>query len=183
MTRLLKHDRACLNLLRRVDPTFWNPLDPPPVPKTWTGPHVGLRLCEGLRTLKALPLNGHFHGLRSLASWWPAYRYEFEDLLAQTETAELERTMRAQNVAKVQPSAHAVAIAEAAIYWPMKYLGQRFPDLAVAVNAVALAHSIERDAGWVVRKRGGFADTWRSRHDRGCDLIATGLTADRTPVF
>jgi hypothetical protein len=35
----------------------------------------------------------------------------------------------------------------------------------------------------VTRKRGGFADTWRQRHDRGCEIIAAALAADRTPVF
>jgi hypothetical protein len=45
------------------------------------------------------------------------------------------------------------------------------------------AHSLDRDSGWVAAKRGGYADTWRERHDRGCDIIARGLRACRTPVF
>jgi len=48
---------------------------------------------------------------------------------------------------------------------------------------VAWAHSLDRDSGWVAAKRGGYADTWRERHDRGCDIIARGLRACRTPVF
>ena len=38
----------------------------------------------------------------------------------------------------------------------------------VPVNAVALAHSLDRDAGWVAVKRGGI--TWRQRHDAGCSI-------------
>jgi hypothetical protein len=52
-----------------------------------------------------------------------------------------------------------------------------------AVNAVALAHSLDRDSGWVANKRGGYADTWRERHDQGCNIIARGLRACRLPVF
>jgi hypothetical protein len=51
------------------------------------------------------------------------------------------------------------------------------------VNAVSLAHALDRDAGWVAKKRGGYADTWRQRHDRGCELIARGLATDLVPVF
>ena len=32
-------------------------------------------------------------------------------------------------------------------------------------------------------QRGGYADTWRERHDQGCSIIARGLRACRTPVF
>jgi hypothetical protein len=118
-----------------------------------------------------------------MQGWWPTHMIEFEDLLAQAETSELERTMRIQNKTRIQPSFREVSAAETAIYWPMQYLGARFPELCVAVNAVALAHSLDGPAEWVVRKRGGFADTWRQRHDRGCEIIAAGLARDRVPVF
>jgi hypothetical protein len=71
---------------------------------------------------------------------------------------------------------------EAAICWPAEYLRALVPLLR-AVNAVALAHSLDRDAGWIAAKRGGYADTWRERHDQGCDIIARGLRARRVPVF
>jgi hypothetical protein len=170
MTILLKHD-----------PAFLSPLDllAPELPKIWDGGHVGLRLSEGFATLRLLPMNGAPHGLPSA---WPAYRYEFDDLLAQAETAELERTQRLQNRAKVLPSANEVTHAITATYWPIQYLSAR-PEICEAVNAVGLAYSLDKDAGWVTRKRGGFADTWRSRHDKGCEIIAAGLMADKTPVF
>jgi hypothetical protein len=162
MATLLKHDRACLNLLQSVDPAFTLDLLAPELPKIWNGPHVGVRISEGFATLRVLPMNGHMH---SLASKWPSYCYEFDDLLAQAETAGLERTMRIQNQARVQPSVHEVTVAIAATYWPALYLGAR-PELCTAVNAVGLAHSFDRDAGWVVRNsraRGGRGMTRPAR--------------------
>jgi hypothetical protein len=154
---------------------------PPPellddAPPQWTGPHVGRRLCEAMQTLKELPMgNGGGH------SCWPSYCYEWEDLLAQQAPGELERTQQLQNRIRLLPSLRAISEMETAI-WPAEYLGRR-PDLLRAVNAVALAHSLDRDSGWVAAKRGGYGDTWRSRHDAGCSLIAQGLRAGRVTVF
>jgi hypothetical protein len=128
-------------------------------------------------TLKELPMGG-----RTGSSCWPAYSYEWEDLLAQQQQGELERTQQQQNRIRLLPSLRAISEMEQAICWPAQYLG-RFPDLLRAVNAVALAHSVERDSGWIAAKRGGYADTWRERHDQGCSIIARGLRACRTPVF
>jgi hypothetical protein len=71
---------------------------------------------------------------------------------------------------------------EQAIIWPAQFLARLTPVL-IAVNAVALARSLDRDAGWIAAKRGGYADTWRERHDQGCDIIARGLRCFRVPVF
>src|SRR6516165_8085278 len=62
-------------------------------PPRWDGPHVGRRLMEAMRTLRMLPMPG-VTGYRPA---WPAYAYEFEDLLAQHEQGELERTQQQQN--------------------------------------------------------------------------------------
>jgi hypothetical protein len=168
--------------LIKPDPLRFNPLEdavmddiPPP---TWIGPHVGKRLAEALRILRALP----FRSYGGLGAPWPAYTYEFEDLLAQHEQGELEKTMKMQNRTRLVPSYTEVTRMEAAICWPAQFLIAR-PALLCAVNAVALARSLERDAGWVANKRGGYADTWRRRHDDGCDVIAAGLSAGMIPVF
>ena len=87
-----------------------------------------------------------------------------------------------QNRIRLLPSLRAISEMEQAICWPAEYLG-RLPDLLRVVNAVALAHSLDRDAGWVAVKHGGYADTWRQRHDTGCSIIAQGLRAGRVPVF
>jgi hypothetical protein len=43
--------------------------------------------------------------------------------------------------------------------------------------------AMERDSEWVANKRGGFAETWRANHDRGCEIIARGLRDEMVPVF
>ena len=137
-------------------------------PATWNGPHVGRRLMEGMQTLRLLPTPGAI----GFGSPWPAYIYEFEDLLAQEQQGELERTQKLQNRTRLMPSIREIGGCEAAIV-----------EIASAVNSVALAHALDRDAGWVASKRGGYADTWRQRHDLGCEIIAGCLRKERVPLF
>jgi hypothetical protein len=161
-----------------VQPTWdqeWELLDE--TPSTWSGPHVGRRLAEAMRTLALLPM-----GAGSAPPAWPAYCYEWDDLLAQQAQGELERTQALQNRIRLLPSSREVQRMEQCVVWPAEYLA-RLVHLLRAVNAVALAHSLERDSGWIAAKRGGYADTWRERHDQGCSIIARGLRACRTPVF
>lgn len=168
-------------LIKRDDLTSMDLLDDASaaLPPRWTGEHVGLRIAEGFVTFRAMPLGAK----GGAASAWPSYMYEWEDLLAQQAQGELEATQRQQNRTRVSPSVREITRAIEVSYWPMKYLAMKHPQLCEAVNAVALAHALDRDAGWVTRKRGGFADTWRQRHDRGCEIIAAGLVNDRVSVF
>ena len=110
-------------------------------PTTWTGPHVGRRLTEGMRTLAELPMSS----VRGYAAW-PAYSYEWDDLLAQQAQGELERTQALQNRIRLLPSSREVQRMEQAIIWPAQFLARLTPIL-VAVNAVALAHAFDRDFG------------------------------------
>ena len=146
-------------------------------PSTWTGPHVGRRLTEAMQTLAMLPMG---NGGRSSA--WPPYSYEHSDLVAQAEQNELEITMAQQNRIRMLPSSREVQHMEAAICWPVEFLPPLL-HLLRAVNRVCLAHAIDRDSGWVAARFGGYADTWRERHDQGCDIIARGLRSCRVPVF
>jgi hypothetical protein len=163
------------------DPIKFNPLEDAVMeditPSTWSGPHVGKRLAEAMRTLRLLPSK-----MFQTMSAWPPYCYEFEDLVAQKEQGQLEQTQKVQNRVRVMPSLSDVSRMEIAICWPAQFLVDR-GELLTAVNAVAFAHSLECDAGWVTRKRGGYADTWRARHDAGCDIIADRLRAELVPVF
>jgi hypothetical protein len=147
-------------------------------PSTWSGPHVGRRLCEAMRVLRLLPMPG----VTGYQPAWPAYAYEFEDLLAQHEQGELERTQQQQNRTRLLPSLREITACEAVIVWPACYLRGRL-EIAQATNSVALAHALDRDAGWVAAKRGGYADTWRQRHDIGCEIIAARLRVELVPVF
>lgn len=88
-----------------------------------------------------------------------------------------------QNRTRVSPSVSEITRAIEVCYWPMKFLALKYSHLCEAVSAVALAHSLDLDAGWVTRKRGGYADTWRERHDQGCEIIAGCLIQERVPVF
>lgn len=149
-----------------------------PVPPRWSGDHVGLRLTEAFRTLRLIPMP---RGVAGFLCPWPAYAYTWEDLLAQQEQGELERTMQLQNRTRLQPSWQEVSRMERAIGWPAEYLRER--HLAAAVNHVALAYALDRDCAWVVQRYGGFADTWRDRHAVGCAEIASGLHAARIAVW
>src|SRR5258705_8388814 len=101
-------------------------------PSTWNGPHVGRRLCEAMRTLAMLPMGGG-----SGHAAWPTYCYEWEDLLAQHEQGELERTQQLQNRIRLLPSSRDVQRMEAAICWRAEYPAPLL-HLLLAVNAVAL---------------------------------------------
>jgi membrane glycosyltransferase len=87
-----------------------------------------------------------------------------------------------QDHPRIRPSPQEIAAMEKVISWPAQYLSAE-PKLMVAVNSVALAHALGRDAGWAAKERDGCADTWRQRHDRGCANIALGLVLDRVAVF
>jgi hypothetical protein len=148
------------------------------LPVVWDADHVGLRLTEAFRTLRLLPAprpNGYGRA-------WPAYTYEFADLLAQQEQGELERTQRLQNSVRPSPSLSEITAMERALAWPAAFLRDRL-DLAAAVNAVSMAHALDRDCGWVVRRYGGCADTWRGLAAEGCARIAEELRRARLPVF
>jgi hypothetical protein len=153
-------------------------LDVEKPPSTWTGPYVGLRIVEGFETLLKAS-----RGLRlGYASSWPTYLYEFADLAAQADHYELERTHQQQNRVRIKPSPQEITAMEKSTYWPAQYLSAD-PELMVAVNSVSLAYALGRDAGWVAEQRGGYAGTWRQRHDRGSADIALGLVLDRVAVF
>lgn len=154
------------------------------LPARWHAMHVGLRITEGFVTFRSL----HMHDYKLEAGCaWPSYAYEFEDLVAQGRingdgTLALEQTMQDKNRTRVSPSVNEITRAVEVTYWPAKYLAGA-AHLCEAVNVVSFAHAIERDAGWVVRKRGGYADTWLQRHENGCAIIAENLIAARVRVF
>ncbi|WP_407159281.1 hypothetical protein [Bradyrhizobium sp. STM 3557] len=136
-------------------------------------------MAEAMRTLRLL-------AMRTIAGYsaaWPAYCCEFVDLLAQQERASWRK-----------PCARKTGRGAAAAK-----LFQRDADgsgdlLAGAVSrAIGLAATRgerggarscdDRDAGWLAVRHGGYADTWRADHDRGCEIIACGLRDSLVPVF
>jgi hypothetical protein len=163
----------------------WHPLDhtspPEYVPPSWTGPHVGVRLVEGLRTLALLPTR---RGPREYGNHWPDWIYEWEDLLAQQEIEqeEKDRANRKQNRTRLSPSSVEIARMEQVIAWPAHYL-RSFPQLLRTVQLAALARARHRDLHWVARKLSVPGRLVRRWNREGVDKIALGLIRDRVPVF
>ena len=119
---------------------------------------------------------------RGFANAWPAYAYEFEDLIGQAEQREaLEQTQREQNQVRLHPSYRQVTMCEAVISWPL-YLADREPVL-LAFNRVGWAYACERDATFVASRHGGCAETHLAHYTKGCELVSNKLRADRVPVF
>jgi hypothetical protein len=64
----------------------------------------------GDATLRLMPMGGAI-GYRPA---WPAYAYEFEDLIAQEQQGELERTQAIQNRTRTMPTLRAITAMERA---------------------------------------------------------------------
>lgn len=150
-------------------------------PKKWNGPHAGKRMAEAFKTLLVLPT---VHGPREFGAAWPGYVHDWSDLLAQTGMSadERERDRRAQNRVRLVPSMVEVSRMEIALDWPRRYLAG-LPTLVLGVNAMSMAHALDRDAGWIAKRRGLDGETWQQRHWNGCEIISRGLLYDRVAVF
>jgi len=173
-----------VRVIRPGEMEDWHPLDGVPapeyIPEQWEGPHVGVRIMEAFRTLSRIPAS---RGPKMFGTAWPAYSYEWGDMLAQQEqdADERRRHESAQNRSTIMPSAEDVTRMERCLYWPSHYLWEVF--LLYAVNRLASARAIDRDSEWVARRYGGAADHWRVLHDDGCGRIAERLIRDRVAVF
>jgi hypothetical protein len=148
------------------------------LPTAWTGPLVAACLVEAFAASAKLP-RGIYTGLRK--SCLPIV-HDADDLAGQKEQREVELADGMPSRLRIVLSSDEVSRCDAALYWPAKYLSAE-PQLAEAVNRVALARAHDRDIAWVASRYGGCVDTWRQRHDVGCLLIARGLVADRVSVF
>jgi hypothetical protein len=168
-----------------ADSNTWHPLDGVPapeyVPPFWIGSHVGLRLVQAFKTLAKMPMS---FGPRFGSGYWPRYRHEWEDLLAQEEAAKEDKQLRAEafNRVRIPPTAAEVGNMEAAIVWPARYLAVR-PLIMRAVHQVAAgrAGGIEMEA--IARRMRRSASTVRTMNRAGLDLIADGLRRDGVAVF
>jgi hypothetical protein len=149
-------------------------------PAVWNGPHVGRRIADAFEALASIPSH-----MARKSGLWPAYPYEFEDLLAQQEAEQRTPTSR-----RMQPTLEQITRMEAALCWPAHYLAKEPPLSMVAVNALARERARGGDASTLTRRRalpfiGGTstARQWQILHDDGCDVIARGLIRDRVRVF
>lgn len=142
-------------------------------PSIWNGPHVGKRIADAFETLNAMPTR-----LTRKSGLWPAYPYEFEDLLAQQEAEQRSPTPR-----RLSPTLEQITRMEAALCWPAHYLAKG-PIHMQAVNALARERARGGNSSTLAtRRRGSIARTWQQLHDDGCLHIARGLIRDRVRVF
>jgi hypothetical protein len=100
------------SLLQFAPLSDFNLLDEDHPPPEWCGDWVSRRWVDGLKTLRLIPLRG---APRGFGNAWPAYAYEWEDLIAQQEQGELEATQPEQNRVRLQPSYRQVTMCEAVI--------------------------------------------------------------------
>jgi len=162
-----------------IDALKYNPiedgeLDDRP-PAVWNGPHVGKRIADAFETLAAIPMRQFGSG--ASRGLWPAYPYEFEDLIAQQEAERI--TPRPPRLA---PTIEMITRMEMALCWPARYLHDR-AELMRAVNLLARERSRGGDTSNLERRSGLDRNTWLQRHGSGCDRIARGLIRDRVMVF
>ncbi len=163
----------------------WNPLDgipaPEYLPEVWIGPHVGLRLIAGFKTLALLP---PARGPDAFKNAWPTYVHDWIDLLAQEGSDAEAKAQRANdsNRVRLQPSAQDVSRMEAALVWPGQYLHER-PLILRIVQRVAMLRARGLDLSLIARRLKEPATYVRHCNRDGLDEIALGLNRDRQPVF
>ena len=160
----------------------WSPLDGVPapeyIPEYWIGPHVGLRMVEGFRTLLLMP----FPQTNTGKGFWPDYWHDWADLLAQEESDNLLKDERdaAANRARVMPSAQDITRMETVISWGARYLQ---PQQAKLVQYIALMRARDCELEAVAHRLRRDESDLRKTNRRALDQIATGLHHDRVKVF
>jgi hypothetical protein len=163
----------------------WHPLDGVPapeyIPPFWIGSHVGLRLVQAFKTLGKMPMS---FGPRFGSGYWPQYRHEWEDLLAQEEAAKDDKQLRAEafNRVRIPPTAIEVGNMETAIVWPARYLTSR-PLIMRVVHRVAAGRARGQELEAIAYRMKRRAAAVRTMNRAGLDLIAAGLRRQGTAVF
>jgi hypothetical protein len=162
----------------------WHPLDNVPapeyIPPCWIGPHVGLRLVDAFKTLSRMPPPR----VNMQSGIWPRYRHDWEDLLAQVQgDADVKaEDARAQNRARLLPTAEDISRMERAIVWPGRYLGTR-PRIARLVQRVAMFRARDFDLDTIAKRMRRPPELIRYCNRSGLEGIATGLRRDAAIVF
>ena len=151
------------------------------IPPNWTGPHVGHRLIEAFKTLARMPGLHFANG----SGYWPAYHYDWADLLAQQEMEKDEREKRDRDInnrVRIPPTAVDVSRMEIAIGWPAHYLRSR-PLILRIVQRVAVLKSRDSELDSIARRLRKNPYYVRRINRLGLDIIALGLHSDGLAVF
>lgn len=169
----------------------WHPLDGGPVaeyiPPAWDGPHVGVRLIEGYKTLSCLPDRTRHSS--SSSGFWPETWVEWTDMLAQTTSDEASKEIDAKirNRVKARPNAQEVSRMEIVMMWPAHYIASRFDSYSISmariVQTVAMLRAREYDLEKISRRMKMGPRHLRRVNREGLDLIAMKLRTRGVPVF
>lgn len=170
------------------------------LPAIWTFIHVADRTEEAADVLMRLPTGGN----SGYGSSMPAYVYDFEDLVGQGETYELDRLLKQRNRVRLPASPDAIARMNETLGWPGRYLVGK-PAIARAVWVVAsiaarkvpekyIDDAIDEHYSKLTRSLGGM-NYWTHEMEaspsrktlyhmrmEGLRLITLGLTRDQVPV-
>jgi hypothetical protein len=150
------------------------------------GPHVLQRFADGLQTLIKMPLGGF--GPRWFGGCWPAYRIEWDDLVAVYGDAEArDQFYEVRNTVRTRPSAQEISQMERSLSWPSAYLRGSDPDMCRAFNLVGLATAREVSVDDVARhgRRTNVKSPteWHRIAIDAASEIAAGLRVDKVAVF
>ena len=127
---------------------------------------------------------------RGHGNGWPAYRYEWHDLLSMLDDQSgeaMKLLAEERNHVKIPPSSTEISNMEAALGWQGDYLHGCDPALTRGFNLCGLAAARECSVDDIVRHgrhAGALSPTrWRELGLAAASRIAHGLTADRVGVF
>lgn len=146
----------------------------------WTAVMVMDRLQEAWETLARVPA---MPGPKMFGNMMPSYRYDHGDLVAQIETAELERLLKERNRIRLSASGDAIKRMDEALAWPLQHLGgQEMRHLARTVNLAAQWMARRQDFRKRCKQIGISPRAFRRRWMHALHLIARELTARRVPT-
>lgn len=148
-------------------------------PPVWTIGHVDYRLVQGFEVLLRLPMRTM---PKEFGTAMPAYRYEWEDLLAQASgDADMQRAGKRLRYRHKGATADEVAAMEQALAWPMSYL-QRDADASRAVLLGSMWKATETDIDRKLGKLGIGRRAFFYRRKRGLESVVAGLVKNRVVV-
>jgi hypothetical protein len=145
----------------------------------WTPEIVAQRLIEYFEVEMALPAGGAGGG-----SFWNRVRYDGDDLKGWDMEAEFKEAQKRQARARPMASPGAIARANEACGWALRYLNSdaKGRAMARAVLAWALCKASHKSFSAVIRARGWKPTTVDRYRRQGLQLISEGLARDRVKV-
>jgi hypothetical protein len=164
----------------------WQPLQGVPapdwVPPEWQGPHVLTRYSDGLRTLFKQPLGRCLPS--TMSNCWPAYRKEFDDLIAMIGGEEFQEYMAERNRSRELPSAREISEMDLVLSWPGMYLDHDDRDHCHSFLLICHARALGIDTDDLLEKRSRLSPhAARRLAEDSADRIADALNDAEVATF